>query len=95
MEEHDRIADEGLQEADDIGRASEDLKGEIDDTRSDWDSKKKQEAVPGAIKTEAEAEAEKYVEPNEFEFEERKPETAEAQGPGALDESSDDEDDDS
>jgi hypothetical protein len=95
MESHNERADELLDEADRIEEPSKDLEADIKDTREDWDSKKKQEAVPGAIKTEAEAEAEKYVEPNEFEFEERHPETAEAQGPSAIEESSSDEDDDS
>ena len=95
MEEHDRIADERLEEADRIQDLSDDLKKDIKDTREDWDSKKKTESVPGAIKTEAEAEAEKYEEPNKFEFEERSPETAEAQGPAALDDSDDESDDDS
>lgn len=94
MEDHDRLADQHLEDADRVQEVSDNLGDDIKKTREDWDSKKKTESVPGAIKTEAEAEAEKHVEPNKFEFEERSPETAEAQGPAALSDS-DDEDEDS
>jgi hypothetical protein len=90
MESHEERVDELEQDADRIQEPSKDLEGEIEDIREDWDSKKKQEAVPGAIKTHAEEEAEEYEEPNTFEFEERSPETAEAQGPAALDSDGDD-----
>jgi hypothetical protein len=93
MESHNDRADELLDEADRIEEPSKDLEGDIKDTREDWDSKKQQEAVPGAI--EIEEDKPDPPEPNEFEFEERRPETAEAQGPGAIDEASSDEDDDS
>ena len=93
MEEHDRIAQEGLDEADRIEEASSNLERDIDDTREDWEAKKKLESVPGAIKTHEEIEAENHEEPNKFEFEERSPETAEAQGPAALSDTESDEDD--
>lgn len=95
MDEHDRIADQHLEEADRVQEVSENLDEDIKKTREDWDAKKKTGSVPGAIKTEEEAEAEKHEEPNEFELEHRSPETAEAQGPAALSDTDDDADDDS
>jgi hypothetical protein len=93
MESHNERVDELEQQADHIQEPSKELESEIEDIREDWDSKKKQEAVPGAVKTNEEIEAENYEEPNEFEFEERRPETAEAQGPSAIDEPDSDGDD--
>ena len=90
MESHNERVDELEQDANRIQEPSKDLEGEIEDIREDWESKKKQEAVPGAIKTEAEIEAENTKEPNTFEFEERSPDTAEAQGPAAIDSDADD-----
>jgi hypothetical protein len=87
---HNERVDELLEDADRIQEPSKDLEREIEDTREDWDAKKKTEAVPGAIKTQEEAEAEEYEEPNKFEFEERSPDTAEAQGPAAVSDSEDD-----
>jgi hypothetical protein len=92
---HNDRVDELLEDADRIQQPSKELEQDIEDTREDWDAKKKAEGVPGAMKTEEEAEAEKYVEPNKFEFEERSPDTAEAQGPSALDAEDDDDSDDS
>jgi hypothetical protein len=90
MESHNDRADELLEDADRIQEPSKDLESDIEDAREDWDSKKKMEAVPGAVKTQEEIEAENYEEPNEFEFEERSPDTAEAQGPAAVSDSDDD-----
>ena len=87
---HNERTDELLEDADRIQEPSKDLEREIEDTREDWDAKKKTEAVPGAVKTQEEIEAENYEEPNKFEFEERSPDTAEAQGPNALDSEDDD-----
>jgi hypothetical protein len=97
MEEHDRLADQHLEDADRIQEVSDNLEGDIKDTREDWEQKKQTESAPGVIKTEAELEAEAEAEkpdPNEFEFEERSPETAEAQGPSAIDDTGDDDDED-
>ena len=95
MESHQDRADELLEEADRIQQPSDELKDEIDATRSDWEQKKSQEAVPGAIKPEEQIADENYEPPNTFEFEQRTPETAEAQGPGALGDPDSEDDDDS
>lgn len=93
MEDHDRIADQGEEEADRMEELSGELKGDIDSAREDWDAKKKTESVPGAIEPHEEDEEE---ERNEFEFEQRTPETADAKGPKAAEEpDSVSEDDDS
>ena len=93
-DEHQRMADEHLEEADRIQEVSDNLGEDIKNTRDDWQSKKQTESVPGAIKTQQEIADENYEPPNEFEFEKRTPETAEAQGPAAVGDS-DEEDDDS
>jgi hypothetical protein len=93
MESHNERADELLRDADRIEEPSKDLESDIESTREDWDAKKKTEAVPGAIEIAEDKPAE--PEPNEFEFEERKPDTADASGPSALSDESDDSDDDS
>jgi hypothetical protein len=90
MESHQQKADELEAEADRIQQPSDDLKQEIQDTRDDWDQKTKTEAVPGAMELPSEDDEEQ---PNSFEYEERTPETAEAQGPNASE--SDDSEDDS
>ena len=51
MEHHDR-ADELEQEADRAGEASERLKEDVDDARSDWEAKKSEQRVPGAVEAE-------------------------------------------
>lgn len=48
MEHHER-ADELEREADAAGDASEKLEREIEDTRSDWEAKKSDQQVPGAV----------------------------------------------
>jgi hypothetical protein len=47
--EHEERADELLEEADKVGEASDQLKGEIEGARSDWESKKGDQKVPGAL----------------------------------------------
>jgi hypothetical protein len=47
MEHHER-ADELEREADAAGEASERLEQEVDEARSDWESKKSDQRVPGA-----------------------------------------------
>jgi hypothetical protein len=47
MEHHER-ADELEREAAAAGEASERLEQEVEDTRSDWESKKSDQRVPGA-----------------------------------------------
>ena len=88
MEDHDTIADQGEHDADQMDELSGRLKRDIDETRDDWERKKKAEGVPGAIETEDELQAKKEDsadDPNEFELEKRTPETAEAKGPQGLD----------
>jgi hypothetical protein len=93
-EEHDRMVDELEQDADHSQEPSRDLDQDIKDTRDDWDQKTKTESVPGAMELPDEEDEEPDV--NEFELEERTPETAEAQGPSGVesDEDDDEEDDD-
>ena len=87
MEEHDRIADERLEEADRLQEPSKDLEREIENTREDWEKKQKQEAVPGAVDPDKfrtdEDEGEELPEP---EYEELNPQSADATG-GGRDES--------
>ena len=90
-EEHDRMVDELEEQADHIQEPSRDLEQDIKDTRDDWDQKTKTESVPGAM-TLPDEDDEPDV--NEFEFEERSPDTAEAQGPSGVEDSDDDEEDD-
>jgi hypothetical protein len=48
MSEHERQADELESELDDMGERVENLEGEIDDARKDWERKKGDPGVPGA-----------------------------------------------
>lgn len=48
MEHHER-ADELEREADAAGEASKRLEQDLDDTRSDWESKKSDQRIPGAV----------------------------------------------
>ncbi|HKP89973.1 MAG TPA: hypothetical protein VJT75_08365 [Thermoleophilaceae bacterium] len=48
MEHHER-ADELEREADKAAEPSEQLEQEIEETRSDWESKKSDQRVPGAV----------------------------------------------
>lgn len=84
MDEHDRIADEALQDADRVQEASEDLKRDIKDTREDWEQKTKTESVPGAIDPDehyADEDEDEDQQP-EPEYEEIKPQAADASGGG-------------
>ena len=49
MAEHDKQADELEAEADTLEERSQKLESEIEDVRSDWDSKQRAEQVPGAV----------------------------------------------
>ncbi|MFL5910035.1 MAG: hypothetical protein ACJ768_05635 [Gaiellaceae bacterium] len=51
--EHEERADELMEEADRLGKPSEELKEEIEDTRSDWETKKGDSQVPGALDEDA------------------------------------------
>ena len=90
-DEHDRIADERLEEADRIQEPSQDLEDKIKKTREDWEKKQKQEAVPGAVDPDKfypdEDDEEKLPEP---EYEQLNPQSADASGGGQSDESDDD-----
>lgn len=48
MIEHERDPDDLDAEVDDLERAAEKVQDDIDETRSDWESKKGDESVPGA-----------------------------------------------
>jgi hypothetical protein len=97
MEEHDRIAEENLEEADRLQRASDDLKQDIRDTREDWESKQGQEAVPGAVDPDRyyPDEEEDEDEPVEPEYQELNPQAADASGGGDSDSDGGDSDGDS
>lgn len=47
--EHEERADELMEEADRLGKPSEQLEEEIEQTRSDWEAKKGDSQVPGAL----------------------------------------------
>jgi hypothetical protein len=47
--EHEERADELIEEADRAGQASEKLKEDIGQVKSDWESKKGDAQVPGAV----------------------------------------------
>jgi hypothetical protein len=87
-DEHDRIADEGLQEADRIEELSENLKQDIRDTKDDWESKQGQEAVPGAVDPDK-FYPEDEEPPPEPEYQEINPQSADASGGGQSDEDDD------
>ena len=86
------MVDELEKDADRIQEPSRDLEGDVKDAREDWDQKTKTESVPGAMEL---PDPDDEPEPNRFEFEERTPETAEAQGPSGVESDDDSDDDDS
>ena len=47
--EHEERADELMEEADRLGKPNEQLEEEIEETRSDWEAKKGDSQVPGAL----------------------------------------------
>ncbi|HKN95280.1 MAG TPA: hypothetical protein VJU60_13175 [Thermoleophilaceae bacterium] len=55
MSEHERIHEDAEREADDLERRNEQLGERIDKTRQDWESKKADEQVPGAVAGEEES----------------------------------------
>lgn len=52
--EHERVHKEAEREADDLERRNEKLGERIQKTRQDWESKKGDEGVPGAVEDEEE-----------------------------------------
>ena len=54
MTEHERIHEEAEREADDLERRNKQLGESIDKTRQDWESRKGDEQIPGAIAGEEE-----------------------------------------
>ncbi len=48
-EDHRRLADELENEAHDMERRSEELQDEVQDTRQDWERKRADPSVPGAV----------------------------------------------
>jgi hypothetical protein len=57
-EDHEQLADELDQQADKLEREQQRLKQEIGDVRDDWQRKRQDEGVPGAVPPDREAEAE-------------------------------------
>jgi len=53
-EEHDKLADQMEQEGDQMEQRSAELGDEISDVRDDWQRKRADEAVPGALPPEGE-----------------------------------------
>jgi hypothetical protein len=53
VEQPEERADELLKEADKAGQASEELEDEIQRTKSDWEAKKSDSQVPGALEEQA------------------------------------------
>jgi predicted nucleic acid-binding Zn-ribbon protein len=49
MSEHEQRADDLEREVDDMQEQAERLKGDIADTRSDWERKQADASVPGAV----------------------------------------------
>jgi hypothetical protein len=49
QEDHEERADELLKEADKAEGASKDLEDDIREAKSDWDAKKSDQQVPGAL----------------------------------------------
>ena len=49
MHEQERDAEDLEAEVDDLERAGENVQDDIDETQSDWDSKKDDPSVPGAM----------------------------------------------
>jgi predicted nucleic acid-binding Zn-ribbon protein len=54
MTEHEKQADKLEQEADELEDRSERLDEEISDAREDWEAKKRDDSVPGAVESEDE-----------------------------------------
>ena len=52
--EHERIHEQAEREADDLERRNEELGEHVRETRQDWESKKSDESVPGAVEHEEE-----------------------------------------
>lgn len=71
MKDHEERADELDQRAERAGEASEDLEGDIKQAKSDWEAKKGDQQVPGALEegeagdTESETSATGEGEPDE------------------------------
>lgn len=57
-EDPDRLADQLEQEADKLGRHSQELQEEIEGTRQDWERKRADDGVPGAVPRPADETAE-------------------------------------
>ena len=70
MEEHDKVADGYEQDADRMDEMTDRLDRDIQETREDWEGKKKAEGVPGAVKPPEQIAEENAEERNEFELEE-------------------------
>ena len=54
MSEHERIHEEAEREADDLERRTEELGEHVEKTRLDWESKKGDASVPGALEDDEE-----------------------------------------
>lgn len=54
--EHERVHEQAEREADDLERRNEELGEHVQEARDDWESKKHDESVPGALAEEEEEE---------------------------------------
>ncbi len=57
-EDPERLADEAEEQADELGRRSEALAERVKEVRRDWDSKRADANVPGAVPDDGEADEE-------------------------------------
>ena len=70
MEEHDKVADGFEEDADRMDELTDQLDRDVNETREDWEAKKKADGIPGAIKSPEQVAEEEAEERNEFEVEE-------------------------
>jgi hypothetical protein len=54
--EHERIHEQAEREADDLERRNEELGEHVKEARGDWESKKNDQTIPGAVAEEEEEE---------------------------------------
>jgi hypothetical protein len=51
--DYERLLEKLEHEADALARRSQELQGEVDDTRADWERKRADQSVPGAVAPDA------------------------------------------
>lgn len=64
-EEHDKLADQMEQEGEQMEQRSAELGDEISDVRDDWQRKRADEGVPGAVPPEGEGSSEEPEDPED------------------------------